>query len=287
MATEIGDRGAAHRSVEAPVEGNRGVDELVRKPGGAEQPDLADSALADHPPHQGHGRQAAVVEANGVENPGFAGGVNRGGSLRVGDGKRLLADHRLAGRCRRDRDLGVSPRRSADVNDVDLGPAHQLAPVGDRAIHTVRDGCRIDVLLVAPADQAKPRAVAEPPHHRGDGVAVRVRFAHDSVADDPDPHITAHHDPAIWAAARSAAPSAAAASCASAPWRGSPRTWRAEPSACWRRAPENVSSAPGGPTDFPSSPSFGPHTPTLPTPPRGERPPPATTDAVPPPSPPR
>src|SRR5207245_759887 len=84
-------------------------------------------------------------------------------SLRVGDGKRLLADHRLAGRCRRDRDLGVSPRRSADVNDVDLGPAHQLAPVGDRAVHTVCDGCRIDLLLVAPADHATPRAVAAPP----------------------------------------------------------------------------------------------------------------------------
>src|SRR2546421_2785864 len=119
----------------------------------------------------------------------------------------------------------------------------QIAPVGDRAIHTVRDGCRIDLLLVAPADHAKPRAVAEPPHHRSDGVAVRVRFAHDSVADDPDPNIAAHHAPAIWAAARSAAPSAAAASCASAPWRGSPRTWRGERSAPSRRAPQNRKSA--------------------------------------------
>src|SRR3989441_8815335 len=59
VASEVRDRGGAHGPVEAPVEWNRRVDELIRKPDRAHQADRADGTVVDHPLHERDRRQPA------------------------------------------------------------------------------------------------------------------------------------------------------------------------------------------------------------------------------------
>ena len=63
---EIGDRRPAHAPLEAPVERDLGVEELVREPGCAPEQDLADPPLVDEALEEGDRRQPPVVEADRV-----------------------------------------------------------------------------------------------------------------------------------------------------------------------------------------------------------------------------
>ena len=191
MAAEVGDGGPAHRSVEAPIERDRRIDELVGEPACPHQPDLPDSALVDHALHQRDRGQPAVVEPDRVEDVRSLHRVHSRDRLRIGHGERLLADDRLSGRGRLGGDLGVSARRRADVDDVDLRPPDQLAPIVHPALDSVRGGGGGHPGPVAAADHAQARPAGQLAHHRGDGVAVGVGLAHHPVPDDADPDLGA------------------------------------------------------------------------------------------------
>src|SRR5437762_8816253 len=175
----------------------------------------------------------------------------------------------------------MGSRGRADVDDVDVAPIDQLAPIAYRAVDSIGLRGPFHLVPVASADDPEPRVVAKLAHHGSDRVGVRVSSAHHSVPDDPDPDV-AHQRCTSWAAARSAASSAAAASLALAPSRVSPRTWRAKLSACCRSASKKVSSALGGHRNLISSASLVPNTSTLHTSPKGKRRPSETTAVVPP-----
>src|SRR5439155_23787103 len=132
-------------------------------------------------------------------------------------------------------DLGMRARGRADVDDVDIRPLDDLAPVGRPLLDAVPPGGLRDRPFVASADDEQPRRTGQVAHARCDCVPVRVRPAHQPVADDPDadfglgahPRATTESD----SAARSAASIARNASSPVAPSCASPRTAAANASA--------------------------------------------------------
>jgi hypothetical protein len=152
MGAQIGDGGAAHLALEAPVKRNIGIDEFVRHPDGAPVLDLADLALVDHPLHQRNGRQLAVVEADGVQDAAFLHRVQRHAALIIGSGERLFGDHRLTVHGGRRGDLGMGAGRRTNVDDVDIRAFDDPPPVGGRLGETVSGGGLLDAGLLSAAD---------------------------------------------------------------------------------------------------------------------------------------
>ena len=145
MAARVRNRRAAHRAVEAPVIGRGGIGELVGEPCRPEEPDIADPAICDHSAHQCDGRQASVIEADGIAHASLLRGVSHRERLSVRARQRLLAQDGLACPSRGVGNLGMRPGRSADVNNVNVGALDEFAPVGGPLLYSVfgsssRDG---------------------------------------------------------------------------------------------------------------------------------------------------
>ena len=221
MTAEVGDRRATHRPLEAPVEGDLGVDELVGEPRRAPQAHLAEGTLGDQLGEQAHRGQAPVVEPDGVAHAGRAHRGQSGGRVLGRHGEGLLAQNVLAGTRRRDGDLGVGARRGADVDDIDIGAFDQRPPVGHRLDAHARGDLPHPVGVTARHGDGDERGLRRTDQWSG-SVGVGVRATHHPVADDADAAL-AHGVGPTSDDAVAATRSAATASCTDAPVIAAPR----------------------------------------------------------------
>ena len=186
MGSEIGDRRCAHHPFEAPVERNVRIQELVGEPDGPPEQHLADASFVDELLHQRERGQPPVVEADRVRNACVDRRFRRGFGRCVVGGQWLLAQQGHSRRGGGLDDLGMCSRRRADVDDVDIRPRHDLAPVRRPLFDSVPAGGTRDSPFVASAHDEQPRRAGKLAHARRDRVAVRMRPAHQPVADDSD-----------------------------------------------------------------------------------------------------
>jgi hypothetical protein len=172
--------------VETP--GHRAV--LVREPVlqvvRAHLPDLTEPPLLDELTGECDRRHAAVAEADHRAHAGTGCPLGRlrhpNGLLhRVRQG--LLAEHVLACVEGCDGDLGMRVARRADVDDVDGRVVDDTAPVGLRVLPAELLASRFDPRGVTPDDRVQHGLGVEVEESRRDAPPLRVRGAHESVAD--------------------------------------------------------------------------------------------------------
>ena len=185
--------GAGELLVQPPGHRRIRVGEPVLEVVGADLADLAHRTLGDQLPGVGQRRGAAVAEAAQGEGPARARLLRRGGRGRHLRGvldrvrQRLLAQHVLAGRERRERDLVVRVPGGADVDHVDLrvldhvlpaggpgGEAEALGGLGHRALGAPREGAQL----------GRERKIEEAV---GGAPGMGMGRAHEPVPDHADP----------------------------------------------------------------------------------------------------
>ena len=187
MGAEIAEcAGSGLVGVEAP-----GVEARVVAPvlqvTGAEVPELAELAGVDHLPREPHCRHEPVVERAEVLDAGRGDPSPDLVALVGGPAERLLADDVLARLRGGDRRLGVQRVRAAVVEEADCGIGDEVLPVRRPTLVAVAGRGRGDGLLVPPRDRDQLRHEGRRPGHVGDLLErVRVRLAHERVAEHPD-----------------------------------------------------------------------------------------------------
>jgi hypothetical protein len=184
---EIPDRSRAGLlGIEAPAVA-RGVVAPVLQVAGPEVTDLAQLAGLDQLARQAHGRYEARVEAAHVLDAGLRHRAPELVALVRRARQRLLAKDvlaRLGGQRRR---LGVKGVRAAVVEQADLLVEYEVVPVGRPALVAVAACGRLDLALRAPGDRDQARHERRRPGHaRNLAEGVRVRLAHERVAEHPD-----------------------------------------------------------------------------------------------------
>ena len=154
-------------------------------------PDVPIRPVGDHAPGQGDGRDPAVGEPDHRLHDPRAGRLGRRGHrLGLGDGvgQRLLAQHVLAGGERRDGDLGVGVAGGADVDEVDVVALDSAPPVGlDCSPSRAARPPLPRAARSRPPTTASPAAAAGRRNPAGGAPGLRVRGAHERVADHADP----------------------------------------------------------------------------------------------------
>lgn len=191
MRPQVAERtGSGVFALEPPGEGRVGVDQPVLEIGGPYVPQGAEPALGDQLPCVRDRRHLAVVEADHrhlAAGPGPFRGLGHG--LRLGDrvGERLLAQHVFAGLQGGDGDLRMAVAGRADVDELDVVPGDQGAPVCLRSRPAVPFGGGGDRRTVASADRGESR-----PHRQVEDVSrgappLGVGGAHERVSDHADP----------------------------------------------------------------------------------------------------
>ena len=164
-----------------------GIDGPVLEEVGSVVEDLAQAAFVDQLFGQCHGRHAAIVVPDGVQNAGRFDGFDHLVAFGCVHRKWLFAEDHLAGLGGGDGDLGVAVVGRADINGVDILALNQLAPIGlDRLIAPLVGkglgafgAAATDGLQNGPVSQFGEEVV----HTL---VAVGVRPAHEAVADQAD-----------------------------------------------------------------------------------------------------
>jgi hypothetical protein len=166
---------AGHRRVDPPVVVGRPVrGPVAGQPAAVDDPHGGDGAELRHQLGQPPVRGVPALVVGRAEQPAVAGLDDRLGVRDVG-GQRLLAQHRLAGRCRGLDQLAVRSVRRGDVDGVQAGG-------GQEGLH-VRGPGRVDRHPV----QRRRRPVEQPDDVRagcqqaGQGVVAR----HPAAAGDP------------------------------------------------------------------------------------------------------
>ena len=111
-------------------------------------------------------------------------------ALLRGPAERLLAEDVLAGLRRGDRRLGVQVVRPRVVEQLDVGIGDELVPVGHEALEAVAGSRGANRTLVSSRDRDQPwHERRRPGHVRERLVPVRVRLAHEGVAEHADPDL--------------------------------------------------------------------------------------------------
>ena len=129
--------GARLLLVEPPDQRDLRVGDPVLEIGAAIVADLAELAVLDQLLRQHDRGRAAVVVADHVGHAGLGDGGEHALGFRDRVAERLLAEDRLAGARRGDRDLGVRVAGRADVDEVDVLAVDDLFPVGRRLLPAV------------------------------------------------------------------------------------------------------------------------------------------------------
>src|SRR5205085_4348619 len=156
----------------------------------AEVTDLADPVFADQLAREADGGHEAVVEAAEVLDARRGDGAPDLVALVGRPSERLLAEDVLAGLRRGDRRLGVQRVRAAVVEQADAVVGDQVAPVRRRVVVAVPRRRIPHRLVVPPRDADEPRNERRRRREIGElAVRVRVRLAHEGVADHPYPDL--------------------------------------------------------------------------------------------------
>ena len=138
MRGDVAERaGARLRLVEPPDQRELRIGDPVLQVGAAKVPDLAELAFLNQLLRQHDRRRAAVVVADHVDHARLGDRGEHALGFGDGIGQRLLAEHRLPGARRGDRDLGVRIAGRADVDEVDVLAVDDLFPVGRRLLPAV------------------------------------------------------------------------------------------------------------------------------------------------------
>ncbi len=191
-----GHAAAGHGSIEAPqpfsslwqLLRDRPVLEELR----AIVKDASQLSFLDQLSQEDDGRNPAVVVPDRVRHASALDSTDH--RFRLGDRspERLLTQHHLAGARGGDRDLGVRVVRARDIDQVDVRAFDQLAPIGlNRAISPV-GGERLEPLPVARRDRLQDGLERQIEVARRLQKRVRVRTAHEAVADEPDVEFLLH-----------------------------------------------------------------------------------------------
>ena len=186
MRAQVAERaGAGFVAAEPPrVRGGRPPVLQVAAP---EVVDLTELPGLDHLPGEPHRRDEAVVERGHVLH---ARGVDAPPQLEAllgGAPERLLAEHVLPGFGRRDGRLGVQVVRPRVVEELHLGVDDEIVPVRHGALEAEASRGLVHGRLVAARDRDQPRTERRRPRHvRQGAVRVRVRLAHERVAEHAD-----------------------------------------------------------------------------------------------------
>ena len=166
---------------------------------------LADLAGLEHLPRQTHRRHEPVVEGRHVLDAGLLDALPHLVALVRRSSERLLAEDVLSRLGRGDRRLGVQVVRAAVVEQPDLGVADDLTPIRHRPLEPVTVRSLRDRVLVPPGDRDELRDERRRPCHvRQRAIAVRVRLAHERVAEHADADLARHQAPAFCIAASNA-----------------------------------------------------------------------------------
>ena len=153
----------------------------------AEVMDVAEVVGLEHLAREPHRGDEAVVERAHVHDTGRLHPLPDLVRLLAVAAERLLADDVLARLGRRDRRLGVQVVRTAVVEELHLRVGDELAPVRRVALEAVPVRRGRHGLLVAPGDRHEPwHQRRRPGHVRELLVPVRVRLAHERVAEHPN-----------------------------------------------------------------------------------------------------
>lgn len=159
MRPEVAERtGSGMFALEPPGERRLRVDQPVLEVRGPYVPQGAEPAVGNQLPCVRDRRHLAVVEADHrhlAAGPGPFRGLGHG--LRLGDrvGERLLAQHVFAGLQGGDGDLRMAVAGGADVDELDVVPGDQGAPVGLRRRPAVPFGGGGDRRTVPSADRGE------------------------------------------------------------------------------------------------------------------------------------
>ena len=160
--------------------------------------DVTELARLEQLPCQPHGRHEAVVERAHVLDAGGRDPLPDLVALVRRSRQWLLADDVLSRLRRSDRRLGVEVVRPGVVEELHVSVRDQLAPVGRVALEPVPSRRLRDGFLRAPRDGHEPRHERRRPRHVRDlSVGIRVRLAHECVAEHPDSDVRASSAPAV------------------------------------------------------------------------------------------
>ena len=173
--------------VQPPHLRERRVGDPLLQVAGAEVADPAELARLDQLARQPQRRHEAVVEPAHRRDAGRRHRLPHRVGLVGRAAERLLADHGLARLGGGHDNLGVQAVRPARVDQADAQVAEQVAPVGVGLLEAVAVCGGGNGRLVAPGDGNEPRPERRRPGHVRDRlVGVRVRLAHEGVADQAD-----------------------------------------------------------------------------------------------------
>ena len=194
MGADVADRTRARDFfLEAPGAGAVGVGRPVLEVGAAKIQDFADAALLDELAGEGHGGGAAVIEGHHGDDAGPLDGVQHGLGLVARAGERLFAEDVLSGFGGGDGDGGVAVVGRADVDDVDVGAADDLPPVGCGLLEAEAAAAVLGVGGGEVADDlAHGDGRGRPEEHGHDGAGHGVGLAHEPAADHRDVQVFCH-----------------------------------------------------------------------------------------------
>ena len=187
MCAEVAECARARRvGVETPRIVGRRPPLLQISP--SEVVDLAQLARFDHLPRQSNGRDEPVVEGRHVLDAGRLDALPDLVALVGRAPERLLAEDVLSRLGCGDRRLGVEVVRPTVVEELDVGVADELAPVGHVPLEAVALRRRGDGGPVATRERDEPRPKRRRPRHVVErAVGIRVRLPHERIAEHPDP----------------------------------------------------------------------------------------------------
>ena len=185
--------GAGLALLQPPDERKFRIDDPVLEVNGAPVVDLAEAALVDDPPRQGHRGDAPVVVGHHVLDLGFLHRGEHGPGFGKVVGQRFLAEQVLAVLGRGDGDVGMGVPRRGHVDEVDVLTLHQTLPARFDLLPAELIGRGLHGLLVAAAKGFHHRhrpGIGEEEAHVLVGVAVGL--AHELVADESDVDLFRH-----------------------------------------------------------------------------------------------
>ena len=200
MACKVNDVGidvavnaaAAGLFLQPPVERKFWIRQPVLRVAGAKMINFSKRAFGQHPLRQRDGWNAAVIVADHVDAFRlFRGGENGLAFLQVAP-QRFFAEDVLAVFQRGDGDFRVRERRRADVHDVNQRRFHDLAPVRRGELPAELRARGLHGGGIAAADRVHLDVRLEVEKFRRLPPRVRVRAAHEFVADETDAKCFGH-----------------------------------------------------------------------------------------------
>jgi hypothetical protein len=190
--------------LQPPHERELGIDDPILQILGTDVTDLAETTFGNELPSECHRRHAPVVERHHRTHAVSCCPVGRGrhdNGLVDGVRQRLLAQDVLAGVERGDGHLGVRVSRRAHVDEIDVVAVEQILPASGELGPAQPPRGRGGTRTIAPRENAHDRLAGQVEEMWRSTPCLRMRRAHEGVADHPDPEFVLRHVVSVRSAA--------------------------------------------------------------------------------------